>query len=152
MYGSMRGALRADLEALRTASTFKNERVILSPQGTVIEVAGGPPDAGGEHVRAVTNFCANNYLGLANDHRVVEAAHAALERWGFGTSSVRFICGTFAVHKELEERLSEFLGTEDTILFSSSTRTAASSDRCSEPKTRSSRMRSTTRRSSTAFA
>jgi len=119
MYGSMRGALRADLEALRTASTFKNERVILSPQGTVIEVAGGPPDAGGEHVRAVTNFCANNYLGLANDHRVVEAAHAALERWGFGTSSVRFICGTFAVHKELEERLSEFLGTEDTILFSS---------------------------------
>jgi glycine C-acetyltransferase len=67
----------------------------------------------------VVNFCANNYLGLSSDPRVVEAAHAGLERWGFGTSSVRFICGTFTVHKELEAALSEFLGTEDTILYSS---------------------------------
>ncbi len=118
MYGKMRDDLRADLEALRAASTFKSERVIVSPQGTVIEVA-GPPSVGGGHVRPVVNFCANNYLGLANDDRVVEAAHAALERWGFGTSSARFICGTFAVHKELEDRLSEFLGTESTILYSS---------------------------------
>jgi len=119
MYGSIKDALRADIEALRAASTFKSERVIVSPQGTVIEVA-GPADAVGEGLpRPVTNFCANNYLGLANDRRVVEAARAALERWGFGTSSVRFICGTFAVHKELEDRLSEFLGTESTILFSS---------------------------------
>ena len=119
MYGSMRDTLRAELEELREASTFKSERVIVSPQGTTIEVA-GPADGSGEtHVRPVTNFCSNNYLGLADDPRVVEAAHAALERWGFGTSSVRFICGTFAVHKELEERLSDFLGTESTILFSS---------------------------------
>jgi glycine C-acetyltransferase len=115
----MRDALRTDLEALRAASTFKTERVIVSPQGTVIEVAGPPSEDAGGHVRPVTNFCANNYLGLANDDRVVEAAHAALERWGFGTSSVRFICGTFAVHKELEDSLSEFLGTESTILYSS---------------------------------
>jgi len=113
MYGKMREGLRADLDALRIASTFKTERVIVSPQGTTIEVAG---TAG---VRTVTNFCANNYLGLANDPRVVAAAHSALERWGFGTSSVRFICGTFEVHKELEGRLSEFLSMEDTILFSS---------------------------------
>jgi glycine C-acetyltransferase len=109
----MKEGLRAELEALRVASTFKTERVIVSPQGTTIEVAGA---AG---VRTVTNFCANNYLGLANDPRLVTAAHASLDRWGFGTSSVRFICGTFQVHKELEARLSAFLGTEDTILFSS---------------------------------
>jgi glycine C-acetyltransferase len=115
MYGSMRNALLADLDALRAASTFKTERVIVSPQGTSIRVAG--PD--GTTDRTVVNFCANNYLGLADDPRVVGAAHAALDRWGFGTSSVRFICGTFAVHTELERRLSEFLGTEDTILYSS---------------------------------
>jgi glycine C-acetyltransferase len=115
MYGSMRNALLADLDALRAASTFKTERVIVSPQGTSIRVAG--PD--GTTDRTVVNFCANNYLGLADDPRVVRAAHAALDRWGFGTSSVRFICGTFAVHTELERRLSEFLGTEDTILYSS---------------------------------
>jgi len=113
MYGKMREGLRDDLDALRVASTFKTERVIVSPQGTTIEVAGTTG------LRTVTNFCANNYLGLANDPRVVASAHAALDRWGFGTSSVRFICGTFEVHKELEARLSEFLGTEDTILFSS---------------------------------
>ena len=69
--------------------------------------------------RKVLNFCANNYLGLASHPRVVEAAHAALDRWGYGMSSVRFICGTLEVHAELEKRMAEFLGTEDTILYSS---------------------------------
>jgi len=115
MFGNMKDALRSEIEALRAASLYKTERVIVSPQGSTIRVAN--PGAG--EPREVVNFCANNYLGLADDPRVVAAAHAALARWGFGTSSVRFICGTFDVHKELEARLSEFLGTEDTILFSS---------------------------------
>ncbi len=115
MFGSMRDSLRTEIEGLREASLYKTERVIVSPQGPVIRaVVPGEPEA-----REVINFCANNYLGLADDRRVVAAAHEALERWGFGTSSVRFICGTFAVHKELEERISRFLGTEDTILYSS---------------------------------
>jgi glycine C-acetyltransferase len=115
MYSAMREALRAEIEALRAASLYKSERVITSPQGSGIRVA----VAGVAEPREVVNFCANNYLGLANDPRVVAAAHEALERWGFGTSSVRFICGTFSVHKELEARLSAFLGMEDTILYSS---------------------------------
>jgi glycine C-acetyltransferase len=115
MFGSMKDELQREIETLRSASLYKTERVITSPQGSTIRVAG--PRGGAP--REVVNFCANNYLGLANDPRVVAAAHAALERWGFGTSSVRFICGTFEVHKELEARLSRFLGTEDTILFSS---------------------------------
>jgi glycine C-acetyltransferase len=115
MYGKMRDALRTEIEGLREASLYKTERVITSPQGPRIQVA----VPGHIAPREVVNFCANNYLGLANDARVVASAHAALERWGFGTSSVRFICGTFDVHKELEDRLSEFLGTEDTILYSS---------------------------------
>ncbi|MEN6430652.1 MAG: glycine C-acetyltransferase, partial [Coriobacteriales bacterium] len=114
MFGSMRETLRTEIEALHAASLYKSERVIVSPQGPVIEVA--TPGTG---PREVVNFCANNYLGLANDPRVNAAAHAALERWGFGTSSVRFICGTFEVHKELEARLSAFLGMQDTILYSS---------------------------------
>lgn len=115
MFGSTRDSLRTEIEGLREASLYKTERVIVSPQGPVIRaVVPGEPEA-----REVINFCANNYLGLADDKRVVAAAHEALERWGFGTSSVRFICGTFAVHKELEERISRFLGTEDTILYSS---------------------------------
>lgn len=115
MYGKMREALQAEIATLREASLYKTERVITSPQGPRIVVA----DPAGGAPREVVNFCANNYLGLANDPRVVEAAHQALTRWGFGTSSVRFICGTFDVHKELESKLSEFLGTEDTILYSS---------------------------------
>jgi glycine C-acetyltransferase len=95
---------------LRENGLFKAERVITSAQGARITVAGG---------REVLNFCANNYLGLAGDKRLVEAAHEALDRYGYGLSSVRFICGTQDVHKELESRLSEFLGTEDTILYSS---------------------------------
>jgi glycine C-acetyltransferase len=97
----------ADLEA---AGLYKHERVITTPQGPHIGVSGG---------REVLNFCANNYLGLADHPRLLQAAHAALDRWGYGLSSVRFICGTQEIHKELETRLSAFLGTEDTILYSS---------------------------------
>ncbi len=94
---------------LREAGLFKAERVIASPQAPAIEVGG----------HDVVNFCANNYLGLSNHPALVEAAQAALARYGFGMSSVRFICGTQTVHKELEARLSGFFGTEDTILYSS---------------------------------
>lgn len=102
--------LARQTEELREKGLFKAERVITSPQGARISVAGG-----GE----VLNFCANNYLGLAGDKRLVAAAHDALDRYGYGLSSVRFICGTQDVHKELESRLSEFLGMDDTILYSS---------------------------------
>jgi glycine C-acetyltransferase len=95
---------------LREDGLFKAERVITSTQGARITVAGD---------REVLNFCANNYLGLAGDPRLTAAAHEALDRWGYGLSSVRFICGTQGVHKDLERRLSEFLGTDDTILYSS---------------------------------
>jgi glycine C-acetyltransferase len=98
------------LETIRSAGTTKRERVISTPQGTMIRVADGEP---------VLNLCANNYLGLAQHPEVREAAKTALDRWGYGMASVRFICGTQGVHKELEERLSEFLGTEETILYSS---------------------------------
>lgn len=115
MFEDMRSTLRSEIEALHSASLYKTERVITSPQGSTIQVV----VPGEDDPREVVNFCANNYLGLANDPRLVEAGRAGLERWGFGTSSVRFICGTFEVHKELELRLSAFLGTEDTILYSS---------------------------------
>ena len=102
--------LNSQLASVREAGTYKNERVIATPQGTMIRVADGQP---------VLNFCANNYLGLAQHPAVAAAAHAALEQWGYGCASVRFICGTQGVHKQLEQKLSEFLGTEDTILYSS---------------------------------
>jgi len=95
---------------LRSAGTFKAERVLDTPQGAVIQVAGGPE---------VINLCANNYLGLANHPVVVAAAHRALDRYGYGCASVRFICGTQSIHRELESRLSGFLGMEETILYSS---------------------------------
>lgn len=111
----MRDALLADLarqtDALREQGLYKEERIITSPQQAAVTVA---PD-GGE----VLNFCANNYLGLSNHPALVAAAHAALDKYGFGMSSVRFICGTQDVHRELERRLSTFLGTEETILYSS---------------------------------
>src|SRR5580693_5838702 len=88
----------------------KHERVISTPQGAHIAVAGGT---------RVLNFCANNYLGLADHPEVIAAAHAALDRWGYGLASVRFICGTQDIHKQLESTLTRFLGTEDTILYSS---------------------------------
>lgn len=101
--------LRAELEQVKASGLYKRERVITSPQGAEIGIGGGE----------VLNFCANNYLGLSDHPRVVESAHQALERWGYGMSSVRFICGTQEIHKELEDRLTRFLGTEDTILYSS---------------------------------
>ncbi len=97
----------ADIEA---AGLFKRERVITTPQRAHIEVTGGRP---------VLNFCANNYLGLADNPEIIAAAHATLDRWGYGLASVRFICGTQQIHKDLEARLSTFLGTDDTILYSS---------------------------------
>src|SRR6266851_765528 len=102
--------VESQLGAIRAAGTYKNERVILTPQGTTIRVADGKP---------VLNLCANNYLGLAQHPAVKQAAHDALDQWGYGCASVRFICGTQGVHKQLEQRLSEFLGAEDTILYGS---------------------------------
>ncbi|WP_461211563.1 glycine C-acetyltransferase [Desulfocurvus sp. DL9XJH121] len=110
MRNAMLARLARETEALREAGLFKDERVITSPQQAAISVRGGAE---------VLNFCANNYLGLANHPRLIQTAKAALDRHGFGMSSVRFICGTQDVHKELEARLSEFLGTEDTILYGS---------------------------------
>lgn len=102
--------LRTQIAAIREAGTYKSERVITTPQDAHIKVAGG---------REVLNMCANNYLGLAENPAVIAAAHRALDEWGYGLSSVRFICGTQSLHKELEAKLSEFLGTDDTILYSS---------------------------------
>ncbi|MFB6437060.1 glycine C-acetyltransferase [Streptomyces sp. NPDC056411] len=113
MFDSVRDELRTTLDEIRAAGLHKPERVIGTPQSATVAVtAGGNP---GE----VLNFCANNYLGLADHPEVVAAAHEALDRWGYGLASVRFICGTQEVHKELEQRISGFLGQEDTILYSS---------------------------------
>lgn len=96
-----------EVEEVRAAGLYKTERIIVSPQGAEIEVGG----------KRVLNFCANNYLGLSSHPKVIEAAHKAIETHGYGMSSVRFICGTQDIHKELEEKISAFLGTEDTILY-----------------------------------
>ncbi|MGR0218929.1 glycine C-acetyltransferase [Agromyces sp. ZXT2-6] len=109
MYGSVKAQLRAELDEIEAAGLTKRERGIHGPQSAEIEVAG----------RSELNFCANNYLGLANDPRIVAAAHRGLDEWGYGMASVRFICGTQELHLELERRVSEFLGYDDTILFSS---------------------------------
>lgn len=109
MYASVRDDLRATLDEIRDAGLFKPERVITTPQSASVSVASGD----------VLNFCANNYLGLADHPDVVAAAKDALDRWGYGMASVRFICGTQEIHKELEQRLSSFLGQEDTVLYSS---------------------------------
>jgi len=108
--GEILQRLSRETEQLKTQGLFKPERVLSSAQSAVVRVG-----AGGE----VVNLCANNYLGLANDASVREAAQRALDRYGYGMASVRFICGTQEIHKELEARLSRFLGTEDTILYSS---------------------------------
>ena len=110
MYGSFQRHLQTQLDEIYAAGTYKRERVIITPQGTTIRVADGQP---------VLNLCANNYLGLAQHSAVKQAAHDALEQWGYGCASVRFICGTQGVHKQLEQKLTEFLGTEDTILYGS---------------------------------
>ena len=109
MLGKMREDLRTTLDEIRSAGLYKAERVITSPQNASISVASGN----------VLNFCANNYLGLADHPEVIAAARSALDEWGFGMASVRFICGTQQIHKDLEQALSGFLGTDDTILFSS---------------------------------
>ncbi|MFF2272517.1 glycine C-acetyltransferase [Agromyces sp. NPDC058136] len=109
MYGTVRDQLRAELDEIEAAGLTKRERGIQGPQSSEIAVAG----------REVLNFCANNYLGLANDPRIIAAAHDGLDEWGYGLASVRFICGTQELHLELEQRVSEFLGYDDTILFSS---------------------------------
>jgi len=109
MFSSLRAHLASQLETIRTEGLWKGERLLASAQGARIAVQG----------REVLNLCANNYLGLANHPEIVAAAKAGLDRWGYGLSSVRFICGTQDIHKELERTLSEFLGTEDTILYSS---------------------------------
>ncbi|MEO8573894.1 MAG: glycine C-acetyltransferase [Pyrinomonadaceae bacterium] len=109
MYGKVKQKLQSTLDEIREAGLFKSERVIESPQEARIEVNG----------RQVLNMCANNYLGLSDDPQIVKAAHDGLDKWGYGLSSVRFICGTQEIHKELERKISEFLGTEDTILYTS---------------------------------
>jgi glycine C-acetyltransferase len=106
---SILARLRADLDGLAAQGLFKSERILTSPQGGRVRTDG----------REVLNLCANNYLGLANHPAMREAAHGVIDECGYGMASVRFICGTHAVHKQLEERLSGFLGTEDTILYSS---------------------------------
>ncbi|MDX8029769.1 glycine C-acetyltransferase [Lentzea sp. BCCO 10_0856] len=110
MYGELKNDLLKTIGEIREAGLYKAERVIGTPQNAAVRVGSGDE---------VLNFCANNYLGLADHPRLIEAAKTALDDWGFGMASVRFICGTQEPHKELERKLSEFLGTEDTILYSS---------------------------------
>jgi glycine C-acetyltransferase len=110
LFAAARQEIRTELDKIRADGLFKAERVIVSPQGASIRVADGAE---------VLNFCANNYLGLADNPQIIEAAKEALDRWGYGLASVRFICGTQDLHKQLEERISGFLGTDDTILYSS---------------------------------
>lgn len=108
MYKTLQPALQQELKQIETDGLYKRERIIVTPQGADIKVSTG---------QEVVNFCANNYLGLASDPRVIDASKKAVDQYGYGMASVRFICGTQTVHKELEEKLSEFLGMEDTILY-----------------------------------
>ncbi len=108
MYGKIKEDLIREMEEMKKQGLFKEERIIVTPQGAEIEVEGG---------KKVLNFCANNYLGLSSHPELIKAAHQTLDDWGFGLSSVRFICGTQKIHKVLEEKVSKFLGTEDTILY-----------------------------------
>ena len=108
MYGKIKEYLKEELKSIKEAGLYKEERIITSPQGAVIKVSGG---------QEVINFCANNYLGLSAHPEVIKAAKETLDTHGFGMSSVRFICGTQDIHKELEHRIAKFYGTEDTILY-----------------------------------
>ena len=108
MYTTLKPVLEKELEEIEKAGLYKRERIIITPQGADIKIQGG---------QEVINFCANNYLGLASEPRVIEAAKKAMDTHGFGMASVRFICGTQDIHKELEAKISAFLGTEDTILY-----------------------------------
>jgi glycine C-acetyltransferase len=108
MYQNYKSHLDNELKNIREAGLYKNERIIISPQGAVIRVTDG---------KEVLNFCANNYLGLSNNPELIQAAKNALDTHGYGVSSVRFICGTQDVHKKLEASIAKFFGTEDTILY-----------------------------------
>jgi glycine C-acetyltransferase len=108
MYNQFKPVLTKELDSIKEAGLYKKERIITSPQAAEITIEGG---------KTVLNFCANNYLGLSSHPKVIEAAKAAIDTHGFGMSSVRFICGTQDIHKTLEEKISAFLGTEDTILY-----------------------------------
>ncbi|MBD1364814.1 glycine C-acetyltransferase [Mucilaginibacter sp. ZT4R22] len=108
MYKTLQPVLQQELAGIEEAGLYKRERIITSPQGADITVQGG---------KEVINFCANNYLGLSGNQKVIDAAKAAMDTHGYGLSSVRFICGTQDIHKELEQKIADFLGTEDTILY-----------------------------------
>jgi glycine C-acetyltransferase len=108
MFGKVKDNLTKEIQSITEAGLYKGERIIMTPQGAEIEVRGG---------QKVLNFCANNYLGLSSHPKVIEAAHKTLDEWGYGMSSVRFICGTQDIHKVLEQKISQFLQTEDTILY-----------------------------------
>src|ERR1700754_3120137 len=108
MYNTLKPVLQQELAEIEKAGLYKRERIITSPQGADITVQGG---------KEVINFCANNYLGLSGNQKVIDAAKKAMDTHGYGLSSVRFICGTQDIHKELEKKLAQFLGTEDTILY-----------------------------------
>ena len=108
MYGQVQQDLQREIQKIRDEGLYKEEWVIMSPQAADITVEGG---------NQVINFCANNYLGLSSHPKVIEAAHRTLDKWGYGMSSVRFICGTQQIHKQLEQKISQFLQTDDTILY-----------------------------------
>ena len=108
MLGNFKKHLETKLEELKANGFYKNERIIYSPQGSHIIVSSG---------KDVINFCSNNYLGLSNHPKIIEAACESVKKWGYGLSSVRFICGTLNIHKELENKISGFLGTDDTLLY-----------------------------------
>ena len=108
MYGKIKTDLQKELQALREAGLYKEERIITTPQGPEIRVSTG---------ETVLNFCANNYLGLSSHPKVIEAAHKCLDEWGYGMSSVRFICGTQEIHRQLEQKVAKFLGKDDAILY-----------------------------------
>ncbi|MBN2137798.1 MAG: glycine C-acetyltransferase [Sedimentisphaerales bacterium] len=110
MFGQMKSHISRELDQIKQADLYKDERIITSPQKAEITITGG---------RKVLNFCANNYLGLADHPEIVRVAKESYDKWGYGLSSVRFICGTQQIHKTLEQKLAEFLHTEDTILYSS---------------------------------
>ena len=110
MYGKIKEHLISELEQIRSSGLFKDERIIAGRQGATVQLADGSQ---------VINLCANNYLGLAGTQELVDASKEGLEKWGYGLSSVRFICGTQALHKQLEQKVSQFLSTDDTILYSS---------------------------------
>ncbi|MDY0092007.1 MAG: glycine C-acetyltransferase [Candidatus Vecturithrix sp.] len=110
MFGAMKPYLQQEIDAIKTKGLYKGERIITSPQRAMINV---------QDRQKVLNLCANNYLGLANHPTIIEAAKSSYDKWGYGLSSVRFICGTQFIHKELEQKITEFLETEDTILYTS---------------------------------